>query len=107
MAKPAFSVVATVFAVAVVFSILLIVWNRRRQMNTGKRFPAYLLATFVVLFAPAVAMFFTGFPVQWELPVLRGFNFVGGITVLPELIALWLALTLYRIFTPIKHPINP
>jgi general L-amino acid transport system permease protein len=29
------------------------------------------------------------------VPVLSGFNFQGGITILPELIALWLSLTLY------------
>ena len=37
----------------------------------------------------------TGFPIHWQLPTLSGFNFQGGMTILPELIALWLSLTLY------------
>jgi general L-amino acid transport system permease protein len=36
-----------------------------------------------------------GAPLGWELPALRGFNFRGGITVIPELAALLLALAIY------------
>jgi len=36
-----------------------------------------------------------GAPLAWELPALRGFNFQGGITVIPELAALLLALSIY------------
>ena len=31
----------------------------------------------------------------WELPVLRGFNFTGGISIIPEFAALGLALSIY------------
>ena len=31
----------------------------------------------------------------WEAPVLRGFNFQGGMAIIPELAALWVALTIY------------
>jgi general L-amino acid transport system permease protein len=34
-------------------------------------------------------------PLAWELPELQGFNFRGGITVIPELTALLLALSIY------------
>jgi len=37
----------------------------------------------------------TGFPIGIETPELRGFNFVGGIRLLPEFVALLLALSLY------------
>jgi len=37
----------------------------------------------------------TGFPVGLEKPQLRGFNFVGGIRLIPEFVALLLALTIY------------
>ncbi len=42
-----------------------------------------------------LAFFVAGMPLSLEEPVLRGFNFQGGMTVIPELIALWLALTIY------------
>ncbi|HSP30655.1 MAG TPA: ABC transporter permease subunit, partial [Halomonas sp.] len=34
-------------------------------------------------------------PITWETPELRGFNFRGGITIIPEFLALWLALSIY------------
>ena len=34
-------------------------------------------------------------PAQVSRPLLQGFNFRGGVTLLPELLALWLALSLY------------
>ncbi len=37
----------------------------------------------------------TGFPIRLEPPELRGFNFVGGVRLLPEFVALLFALTTY------------
>ena len=37
----------------------------------------------------------TGLPIGFERPELRGFNFVGGIRLIPEFVALLLALTIY------------
>jgi len=34
-------------------------------------------------------------PLHWEMPQLKGFNFRGGITIIPELASLVLALTIY------------
>ncbi len=82
-------------AAAVLIASALIRWSRIRQMRTGLRFPAYPTALALVIGIPLVTLAATGFPVHWDLPVLKGFNFQGGITILPELIALWLALTLY------------
>ena len=36
-----------------------------------------------------------GTPVHWEMPELKGFNFVGGWVLIPELLALTIALTVY------------
>lgn len=83
------------FVIALLVSSTLVFWNRQRQRKTGKRFPAYLIGCGITFGLPLIIFILTGAPLQWEVPVLRGFNFVGGITVLPELIALWLALTLY------------
>ena len=93
--EPGFIATPLSFLGAVLLSVLLFQWSKRRQLRTGLRFPDYPIAIALLLGMPFIAMILTGFPIQWELPVLQGFNFVGGITVLPELIALWLALTLY------------
>lgn len=86
--------VATII-IAVALSVGLILWNRNRQRNTGKRVPAYLISLGIIIMLPTLAYLASGRPIQWDVPALKGFNFKGGITVLPELIALTLALTLY------------
>src|ERR671936_2552976 len=49
-----------------------------------------------LLIAPAlIALIATGWPIGFERPELRGFNFVGGVRLLPEFVALLLALTTY------------
>jgi general L-amino acid transport system permease protein len=44
---------------------------------------------------PALAALATGLPWTLSYPELKGFNFEGGMVVLPEFMALLLALTLY------------
>ena len=46
----------------------------------------------VLLLAWLVA---AAFSADWELPVLRGFNFAGGLRIPPELLALWLGISIY------------
>lgn len=93
--EPGFGLTLLAAAIGLLVSCMLIVWNRQRQKKTGKRIPAYLLGCAITLGCPLITFLLTGSPLHWEIPTLRGFNFSGGITVLPELIALWLALTLY------------
>jgi general L-amino acid transport system permease protein len=45
--------------------------------------------------AVAIAAAATGLPVSWNLPQLRGFNFVGGVAVTPEFVAMLVTLSLY------------
>jgi general L-amino acid transport system permease protein len=93
--EPGFIATPLALVAAIILSIVLIRWNRVRQMRTGDRFPAYSIALVLVVGLPLITLSLTGFPIDWDLPMLQGFNFEGGITILPELIALWLALTLY------------
>ncbi len=64
-----------------------------RQTGQGGVFWRYLLGCGGVLFA--LAYMIAGFPFSVDLPVLKGFNFRGGLTVVPEFVALLLALGLY------------
>lgn len=36
-----------------------------------------------------------GLSADWELPALHGFNFTGGLRIPPELLALWLGISIY------------
>lgn len=60
-----------------------------------KKLPAVLIATAstLALIAPAILAGWLG--VDWSVPALKGFNFVGGLSVTPEFLALLLGLSLY------------
>ena len=44
---------------------------------------------------PLVAFVAAGFPIGFDQPRLRGFNFVGGMRLIPEFVALLIALATY------------
>jgi general L-amino acid transport system permease protein len=49
----------------------------------------------LILGLPILVYFLLGRPLEFAVPQLRGFNFVGGIRLSPELVALLLSLILY------------
>jgi len=76
---------------------IILRWRMRvRQMRTGQHFGLFWPTLGLVVGLPLIALAAAGFPFTVSLPELHGFNFVGGLLVLPELIALVLALTLYE-----------
>jgi general L-amino acid transport system permease protein len=87
--------VVAVFALSVIATLALRIWAKRRQMRTGRQFPLFWAGLALVLGPPLVALVAMGFPIAFQSPELRGFNFVGGVRLLPEFVALLLALTTY------------
>jgi general L-amino acid transport system permease protein len=87
--------VAAVFAVSVVATVALKLWAGRLQIRTGRQAPLLWTSLAVLVVPSLVALIATGVPIGFEKPELRGFNFVGGIRLLPEFVALVLALTTY------------
>ncbi|AMB84448.1 amino acid ABC transporter permease [Pseudomonas agarici] len=87
------------FVASVVLAIIAIVfmsrWATRRFEETGVPFHKFWagLALFIVI--PSLCALIFGAPLHWEMPKLQGFNFVGGWVLIPELLALTLALTVY------------
>jgi len=49
----------------------------------------------ILLGLPLLVFLIAGSPLSWDFPELRGFNFRGGMVVIPELAALLLALSIY------------
>ncbi|MGE4250904.1 MAG: amino acid ABC transporter permease [Parvibaculaceae bacterium] len=70
-------------------------WARARQERTGEQFHSFWAGLGLIIGLPLLAFLLMGAPVTFEYPELKGFNFAGGTTVLPELIALVLALSIY------------
>lgn len=95
MFESGFGLIPLAVGVAIIASIVLVIWNRRRRDATGKRLPAGWLSLALIIGLPLAVLVATGVPVTWDMPALAGFNFQGGITVIPEFLALWLALSIY------------
>jgi general L-amino acid transport system permease protein len=93
--EPGFGLVMLVLAAGVVIAAGSWLWARRRQAETGHRVPVLGITLLAVVGLPVLAFLAAGGPVGIDYPVLRGFNFEGGIAVLPELMALLLGLSIY------------
>jgi general L-amino acid transport system permease protein len=87
--------VIAVLALSVIATIALRLRAKRRQVRTGREFPLLWSGLALVVGPPLLALVVMGFPIGFERPELRGFNFVGGVRLLPEFIALLFALTTY------------
>lgn len=90
-----FWLVGVAFALAVVAVVILARWARRRQEATGRRFHTVFVSLGLLLGLPLLAFLVMGMPMSWEYPALKGFNFRGGMVIIPELAALLLALSIY------------
>jgi len=90
-----FAWVAAALLTAAAATLLLAGWARRRQEITGRPFHTLYASIPLVVGLPLLVFFAADAPLSWEIPELRGFNFRGGIPVIPELSALLLALSIY------------
>ena len=88
------------------FSILALAigrWAKKRQYETGKTFPSYLLGFGLIIVGTLIFFFAMGQPIDWSYPLFkdtgpalrRGFQIGQGMVIVPEFIAVWLALSLY------------
>ena len=93
--EPGFWLISTAFVVAIVAIAFMARWARRRQQVTGQQFPTFFSALGLIIGLPLVAAIIAGFPIHWDLPVLKGFNYKGGMTLVPEFVALLAALSSY------------
>ena len=75
------------------------IWFKRYaakvQAETGKIYPVFSVAAALIIGLPVIVFFLAGVPVILEWPELKGFNFKGGLTIRPEFMALWFALSIY------------
>ncbi|MGL1042704.1 amino acid ABC transporter permease [Vibrio vulnificus] len=97
--KPVFEVgsafiFAALFA-GIIATIFIGVWARNKQKLTGQQTPMGRIALALIVGLPALVYFVSGMPVSAEYPALKGFNYQGGISIIPELAALLVALSIY------------
>jgi general L-amino acid transport system permease protein len=80
---------------AILAAVALRLWVARRQALTGKSFPVIWTSLGLIAGAMLFAVLAFGLPIGLEPPELRGFNFVGGLRLIPEFVALLVALSTY------------
>ncbi|WP_268799727.1 amino acid ABC transporter permease [Pseudomonas huanghezhanensis] len=80
---------------AIVAIVLMARWANKRFEATGVPFHKFWAGLALIIVIPALCALIFGSPVHWEVPELKGFNFVGGWVLIPELLALTLALSVY------------
>ena len=83
------------FWITIVISIFIFIWSKRRQNRTGITFPAFYVSAALIVGVFFAALTATGFPVSFDIPELKGFNYKGGMRLIPELVALTFALSMY------------
>lgn len=93
--EPGFAFVAIAALVGLVAAFVLNRRAARLQRQTGRRPNVLWPALGLVIGLPLAVAVATGFPLRWDLPRLAGFNLRGGIAVIPEFVAMLLALSLY------------
>jgi len=93
--EPGFESFVLAGLIAIGVSIALWRYSRWQLFQHGKmiRVWPYVLALLIGL--PLASVLIFGEPVAFEVPVLKGFNFAGGSRVIPEFVALTLALSTY------------
>jgi len=94
-AHPAHIYMLIAFVLACVATYFIKRWARKRQERTGQYFPVFRASLALIIGLPLIAWLAAGYPMKMDAPKLTGFNFVGGLTVSPEFMALLLGLVLY------------
>ena len=90
-----YSIVAGIVSIFFVYS-----YARKKQEQTGKQTPKFLISLGILIILPLLTFLVGGVSLNFEYPVLTQlsntiFNYVGGVAIIPELMALALALSLY------------
>lgn len=83
-------------AIGVVATYLFRRWAQKRQDLTGQSVPVFLPSVAILLGLPGLVFLLTGSPLSWDIPELKGFNFVGGASLPRAFIALLFALIVYH-----------
>jgi general L-amino acid transport system permease protein len=90
-----FIYVTATIILTIIVSIIFRKWAKKTQENTGKQYPVALINIFSIILFPVIIYLIAGSPLDFERPVLKGFNFVGGMQMPPEFVAMFLGLSIY------------
>jgi general L-amino acid transport system permease protein len=93
--NPGFEPFVLALLIAIIGAIGFWRYARRQLFASGKVIKVWPYVLGLLIGLPLVSALIFGAPVSFEMPVLRGFNFAGGSRVIPEFVALTVALSTY------------
>jgi general L-amino acid transport system permease protein len=86
---------ALAILVAIVASLLLQRYARQQLFESGRLVKIWPYVVGLLIGLPLLTALLFGAPVTFEIPELKGFNFSGGSRIIPEFVALTVALSTY------------
>ena len=103
MPEEGFSLTLYAFLIACGVTWFTSRWAKKRQQNTGQIFPMFWAGVGILLGLPLLVFMVTGSPLIWDYPVFtetgpllkRGYQADAGMLVIPEMLAVWFALSVY------------
>ncbi|MBN8981560.1 MAG: ABC transporter permease subunit [Rhizobiales bacterium] len=99
MPKPipqgSFGPLVVAIAIAIVASLCMRAYARHRLFKHGENLAIWPYVAGLLIGLPLAVAILFGAPFAFEMPELKGFNFSGGSRIVPEFVALLLALSTY------------
>jgi general L-amino acid transport system permease protein len=95
IADPGLEPFAIALLVAVAAALLLAGHARRQLFQSGRKLTIWPYVIGLVVGLPLMSALVFGKPITFEIPELKGFNFSGGSRLIPEFVALTVALSTY------------
>jgi general L-amino acid transport system permease protein len=95
VADPGLLPFAIAILVAIIASLILHHYARRQLFEKGRSITIWPYVVGMLIGLPLLAALVFGVPFTFEFPELRGFNFAGGSRIIPEFVALTVALSTY------------
>lgn len=93
--EPGFGALVLTIVAMIVIGVALAWMNARHRLRTGTSLHSLRPIALLLLVPPLMVAWLAGFPLSWDVPALADFNFAGGMTVIPEFVAMAIALSLY------------
>ena len=89
------SIIATIIAITFISK-----HAKKQREDYGKHIPSFYISAALLFVIPALSFIFGGVTLDFEIPVLEQmsatiFNFRGGVSIIPELMSLAMALSMY------------
>ena len=85
------------------FTLLIRRYALKLQAETGQTLPVFWIGLSIIIVLPVLVHYFNGGPLGWSLPEFKdtgsklrqGYQSGAGMVLVPEMLAVWLALSLY------------